>query len=247
MKVRLLLLSLILLTSTLQSAYGAALFGRPKTLQNDGSYDSGFSDTSYTGASGVPSTFIAPQGGTCKVSCNNSQGAIQIDVRKRCMCISGSKCFTIDVGKGYPGSETTNGIGTMGRAPGTSYHTLPGPGTTDCPTKELNRNGKTYYVRTGECRDAVSMGIAANSKHGKWIHKSTGCGAGGNPRVGGRNNTAGCIAVPCAYWPEVKGIALAGKSVQVCNGSPYETSADKCKGRCKSSSGERGSAREGAH
>lgn len=207
-----------LFCGALQTAHAAALFGGPKTLPDDGTYENSSGDTAFVGSPNHRTSFIAPVNGTCQVSCNSSQGAIQVDVRKRCMCISGSKCFTIDVGHGGPGSETTNGLGVMSaNVAGARYQTKPGPGTTSYDN------------------DAVNMGISANSKHGKWIHKSRRCGANGNSTMGGRNNTAGCIAVPCAYWPEVKGLARQGQTVQVCNGVPYETSRT-CGGRCGASS-----------
>ena len=171
----------------MQSTHAAALFGGPKTLPDDGTYDS--------------SRFSNP-GGSCTVSCNNSKGYIQVDIRSKCMCISGSTCFKVDIGK--PGTFTTNGLGTMGKASGATYSTKAGAGDS-----------------TRFDFDAVSMGISANAAYGKWIHKSRSCQGGGQ-------STIGCIGVPCAKWPEVKALALQGKSVQVCGGVDYPTSRDYC-------------------
>lgn len=182
-----------------------------RIIQNDGTYDNTFKDTAYTGGG----SFSAPMTGSCRTSCNSSQGTIQVDVRERCMCISGSKCFRIDIGMGYSGSETTNGVGKMA-----ANVNLGGGG----------RYQSKPYASTSYDNDAISMGIFANTKHGKWIHKSNteGCGPGG------ARSTAGCIGVPCQYWPEVKQLGKQGATVQVCNGSDYETSKT-CGGRCSSS------------
>lgn len=180
----------------LHSVNAAGLFGGPKTLPDDGTYGSG---------SGVGGTFSNP-GGSCQVTCNSSKGEVQVDIKTRCMCISGSDCFKIDIGRA--GTFTTNGLGKMGPATGTSYRTKPGSG-----------NSKNWD------NDAVSMGIQSNTAYGKWIHKSRSCGGGGA-------STIGCIGIPCERWPEVKAVALSGKSLQVCNGVNHPTSIEfpECRG-----------------
>lgn len=187
-----LLLMITFVSGWLHSANGAALFGGPKTIPDDGTWS--------------PSSdkFSNPGGGECQVTCNSTKGYIQVDIETRCMCISQSGCFKVDIGQ--PGLYTSNGLGRMGAIQGGRlYSTKPGKG---------NASSFDY--------DGVSMGIASNTAYGKWIHKARDCQGGGQ-------STQGCIGVPCAMWPEVKALALEGKSVQVCNGKDYPTSR-KCPG-----------------
>lgn len=170
--------------------HAAALFGGPKTLPDDGTYTARTSEN-FSGSSGGP----------CETNCRSSKGYIQIDVEARCMCISGSSCFKVDIGA--PGLKTSNGLGIMGRADGTKYNT------------------KSYTNTSSFDYDAISMGIESNAAYGKWIHKARDCRGGGQ-------QTTGCIGVPCERWNEVKSLGLAGKSVQVCNGVDYPTSRDFC-------------------
>ncbi|KYG65973.1 hypothetical protein AZI86_02580 [Bdellovibrio bacteriovorus] len=174
----------------MHSANAAALFGGPKTLPDDGTYTPRTSEN-----------FSGSSGGNCETSCRSSKGFIQVDIAARCMCISGSSCFKVDVG--MPGLKTSNGLGIMGRANGTKYST------------------KSYTNTKSFDYDAISMGIASNTEYGKWIHKARDCQGGGQ-------QTWACIGVPCNKWDEVKSLGLSGKSIQVCNGVDYPTSKDYC-------------------
>ena len=140
----------------------------------------------------------------CTTSCPGSRAAMKVNMADRCMCV-GSKCFKIDIG-GKGNFSTTNGTGkTALDVKGAKYRTLDGPGT------------KKYD------EDAIRMGISANDKHSKWIHKAKDCGVkAGEKGIGGRTRTAGCVGVPCEYWPLVK--AEAGKYVTICGANPLENS-----------------------
>jgi hypothetical protein len=170
------------------------LFGGPKELGNSGAGE------------GSAENFVDPGGG-CDVSCPVQKGKVMVDIKNKCMCISGEECFKVDTGK--PGTYTTNGLGNMGRANGDLYSTKAGPG--DATKFDF---------------DAVSMGIGSNTVYGKWIHKARDCQGGGE-------STIGCIGVPCAKWPKVKKLALAGNSLQVCGGVNYPTSIDKKFPQCR--------------
>lgn len=138
---------------------------------------------------------------SCSVSCGSRSASITVDIAKRCMCIKGGSCFLIDVGPKRDGAQTTNGIGVMSAdVNGAQYQTRKGPGT------------------DGYDRDAIKMGIKENSNYGKWIHKTRNC------KKGGGTSTAGCVAVPCDKWKDVKALAISGKKVEICNGFAYPTS-----------------------
>lgn len=197
-------LSIFMMLALAEPVLARALF--PKSIDyND--YAADPASAQESGSANHRTSYVPPTNGTCEVSCRSSSAAVQVDMTKRCMCVSGTKCFTIDVG--YMGPlMTTNGTGTMSAdVSGERYRTQPGPGST-------SYDG-----------DAIRMGIPANDKHYKWIHKARQCGAEGDPTRGGRNKTAGCIGVPCAYWPLVK--AQAGKSLTVCGANQYENSQGK--------------------
>jgi hypothetical protein len=129
------------------------------------------------------------QNSECKASCNGN-GAVQVDLEQKCMCINKDNCFKVNIGNDGP-SMTTQGHGKLGKAEGAKYSTLP--------------NTSSDYDK-----DAIDMGIPENTAVGKWIHKTQGCGPGGN------NATLGCIAVPCEHWKDVK--EQMGKDLDVCGG-----------------------------
>lgn len=107
------------------------------------------------------------------------------------MCLPSKQCFMVNIGRGGP-QMTNGGPGNLGDAKGGKYQTHDGPGT------------------TGYDNDALSTGIAANDAVGIWIHKARGCNANGG------EVTKGCIAVPCARWPEIK--SYKGSSISICGG-----------------------------
>lgn len=126
----------------------------------------------------------------CRTSCSGD-GEVQVDLAAKCMCIGKDSCFEVNIGKDGP-KMTTQGHGKIGDARGDTYS-----------TKSTSS--------TGYDRDALDTGIPENTEVGKWIHKTSACGPGG------QNATAGCIAVPCEHWPEVK--AQKGKTLDVCGGN----------------------------
>lgn len=137
--------------------------------------------------------------GECYISnpdCTGFGSKVIADVAARCMCI-GRDCFRISIGYGGP-TQTVNGTSTLGPV-----------------DNVFNRRGGKYrtYQTSNINRfddDAISMGIGSNVRTGKWIHKTRRC------EPGGRNNTAGCIAVPCKYWALMK--AQMGQRITVCGG-----------------------------
>lgn len=130
------------------------------------------------------------QNAECRASCNGN-GAVQVDLEQKCMCINKDNCFKVNIGSEGP-SMTTQGHGKLGEAKGEKYHTLPN-------------------ASSGYDEDAIDTGIPENTAVGKWIHKTQGCGPGGN------NATKGCIAVPCEHWKDVK--EQMGKDLDVCGGN----------------------------
>jgi len=132
------------------------------------------------------------QSASCQASCPGSGIVVELKAGgESCMCLPGGTCFKVNIGKGGP-QMTAGGGGTLSDARGGKYQTHAGPGT------------------TGYDNDALSTGIAANDAVGIWIHKARGCVANGS------EVTKGCIAVPCALWPEIK--SHKGSSISICGG-----------------------------
>lgn len=201
--VRRLSVFLFVIFSWTLSAQAAFLFGR-KLINQEYAADSPAQTTSPR-ASGAetyvpPSSYNLPSSGICSVSSDcGSSARVKVDVTAKCMCIGSSDCFRVDIGYNGPGM-TTNGIGVI----------------------SADVSGGRYQTKSSTStdydKDALRMGIGANDRYGKWIHKTREC------KSGGLNRTAGCIAVPCAHWPEIK--AQAGQSLQICRGSGSASSVD---------------------
>lgn len=133
--------------------------------------------------------FSRAQNTECRASCNG-EGAVQVDLEQKCMCIDKTNCFKVSIGKDGP-KMTTQGHGKLGKAEGKKYS-----------TKSSSSSGYD--------NDAIDMGIPENTEVGKWIHKTSDCGPGGN------NSTKGCIAVPCEHWKAVK--EEMGEDIDICGG-----------------------------
>lgn len=130
---------------------------------------------------------------SCSTSCSGSKD-VNIDVGGQCMCI-GQKCFKVGIGAQGAGM-TSNGFGVLGEAKGELY--------------QSKASDSTSYDN-----DAVAMGIFANDKTGKWIHKPANCVNAESYR------TAGCIAVPCENWPLIKQAMKDKKTLAVCRGNSH--------------------------
>jgi hypothetical protein len=136
----------------------------------------------------------------CRVSCAGNS-AVKVDLGSRCMCL-GWSCFSVDIGYGGP-SMTTQGTGRM----------------------VADVRGAKYQTRavttSGIDNDAIRMGIPENDKYGKWIHKTRGC-----VTPGGGLRTAGCVGVPCEWWPKFKAMA-PGQELTVCGGGALASRANR--------------------
>ncbi len=138
--------------------------------------------------------------GTCTLS--NPQcggGSIRVDVSARCMCIH-DECFPVSIGSGGP-SWTHNGTSRLGLTGGVLDRNSRGAGGI-YETKSTTTNRYD--------NDAIAMGIPGNDRVGKWFHKPANCI---HPS---RYATAGCIAVPCEQWANLK--SNVGSEVTVCGG-----------------------------
>lgn len=138
--------------------------------------------------------------GSCYISnptCGTS--GVKVDVSARCMCID-LECFPVSIGSGGPGM-THNGTSRLGLTGGVLDRNSRGAGGT-YETKSITRNSYD--------NDAIAMGIPRNDAVGKWFHKPANC------LHPSRYTTAGCIAVPCEQWANLK--SSIGEEVTVCGG-----------------------------
>ncbi|MGH1468111.1 MAG: hypothetical protein ACRBBP_04410 [Bdellovibrionales bacterium] len=138
--------------------------------------------------------------GTCVLSNPQCGGTtIRVDVSARCMCIK-DECFPVSIGSGGP-SWTHNGTSVLGPTGGIFDRNRRGAGGI-YETKSTTTNSYD--------NDAIAMGIPGNDAVGKWFHKPANCV---HPS---RYATAGCVAVPCEHWANLK--SNVGTEVTVCGG-----------------------------